>query len=145
MFSSIIYCQWLGTDLGVFPGTPISSSNKTYRHDITEILLKVALNTINLTSSIIYTYIRERRYKLMYIGISSCFDDLVHTRFSTVITIGDVLSDTTVKQDRFLRYNTNLRSQPTNVKVFYVVSIQRLKKYEIQNSKSTVAFVLYYW
>jgi hypothetical protein len=27
-------------------GTPVSSANKTDRHDITEILLKVALNTI---------------------------------------------------------------------------------------------------
>jgi hypothetical protein len=26
------------------PSTPVSSTNKTYRHDITEILLKVALN-----------------------------------------------------------------------------------------------------
>ena len=30
------------------PGTPVSSTNKTDRHDITEILLKVALNTITL-------------------------------------------------------------------------------------------------
>jgi hypothetical protein len=29
------------------PGTPASATNKTYHHDITEILLKVALNTIN--------------------------------------------------------------------------------------------------
>jgi len=28
------------------PGPPVSSTNKTDRHDITEILLKVALNTI---------------------------------------------------------------------------------------------------
>jgi hypothetical protein len=28
------------------PGTPVSSTNTTDRHDITEILLKVALNTI---------------------------------------------------------------------------------------------------
>jgi hypothetical protein len=28
------------------PGTPVSSSNKTDSHDITEILLKVALNTM---------------------------------------------------------------------------------------------------
>jgi hypothetical protein len=27
-------------------GTPVSSTNKTDRHDVTEILLKVALNTI---------------------------------------------------------------------------------------------------
>jgi hypothetical protein len=31
------------------PGTLVSSTNKTDRHDITEILLKVALNTINQT------------------------------------------------------------------------------------------------
>jgi hypothetical protein len=30
------------------PGTLVSSKNKTDRHDITEILLKVALNTITL-------------------------------------------------------------------------------------------------
>jgi hypothetical protein len=34
---------------GFRPGTPVSSTNKTDRHDITEILLKVALNTIILT------------------------------------------------------------------------------------------------
>ena len=33
-------CQWL------VAGTPVSSNNKTDRHDITETLLKVALNTI---------------------------------------------------------------------------------------------------
>jgi len=31
-------------------GTLVSSTNKTDRHDITEILLKVALNTINQTN-----------------------------------------------------------------------------------------------
>jgi hypothetical protein len=30
---------------GFSPGTPVSSTNKTDCHDITEILLKVALNT----------------------------------------------------------------------------------------------------
>ena len=34
-------CQWFS------PSAPVSSTNKTDRHDITEILLKVALNTIN--------------------------------------------------------------------------------------------------
>jgi hypothetical protein len=34
--------------IGVFfPGTPVSSTNKADHHDITEILLKVVLNTIN--------------------------------------------------------------------------------------------------
>ena len=33
-------------------GTPVSSTNKTDRHDIHEIFLKVALNTITLTLSL---------------------------------------------------------------------------------------------
>jgi len=45
-----IVCQWLATDLWFFPGTPVSSTNKTDRHDITEILLKVVLNTIKPTN-----------------------------------------------------------------------------------------------
>jgi hypothetical protein len=35
------------------PGTPASSTTKTGRHDIAEILLKVALNTINQIKSFI--------------------------------------------------------------------------------------------
>jgi hypothetical protein len=40
-------CEWLATGWWFSPGTPVSSNNKTDRHDITEISLKVALNTIN--------------------------------------------------------------------------------------------------
>ena len=42
-------CQCPAADWCVFPGTPVSSTNKTDRHNITEILLKVASNTITLT------------------------------------------------------------------------------------------------
>ena len=42
--------------------TPVSSTNKTDRHDITEILLKVALNTITLTY---YTISVERHLRLV--------------------------------------------------------------------------------
>ena len=41
-------CQGLATDRWFSQGTPVSSTNKTDRHDIIDILLKVALNTINL-------------------------------------------------------------------------------------------------
>ena len=40
-------CQLLATGQWFSPGPPASSTNITDRHDITEILLKVALNTIN--------------------------------------------------------------------------------------------------
>jgi hypothetical protein len=45
---SFATCQWFS------PGTPVSSTNKIDRHDITEILLKVVLNTITLTRSLSY-------------------------------------------------------------------------------------------
>ena len=41
-------CQWLATGRYIPPGTPVSSPNKTDRHDITEILLKVVLSAISL-------------------------------------------------------------------------------------------------
>jgi len=36
------------------PGTPVSSTNKIDRQDITDILLKVALNIINLTPPLFF-------------------------------------------------------------------------------------------
>ena len=51
VYSIQIYVIKFVSDLqqvgGFFPGTPVSSTNKTDHNDITEILLKVALNTIN--------------------------------------------------------------------------------------------------
>ena len=43
-------CQWHVTGRWFSSGTPVSSINITDRHDITEILLKVAFNTIKQTS-----------------------------------------------------------------------------------------------
>ena len=42
-------CQWFKIDRSFSPGTPGSCVNKTDRHDITEMFLQVALNTIALT------------------------------------------------------------------------------------------------
>ena len=43
-------CQWLAPGRWISPFPPVSSTNKTDRHDIGEILLKVALNTIKQTN-----------------------------------------------------------------------------------------------
>jgi hypothetical protein len=43
--------QFLATGQWFSPGTPVFYTNKTDRHDITEILLKVALNTISIKNS----------------------------------------------------------------------------------------------
>ena len=42
-------CQWLAIGRWFSPDTPVSSNKRTDRYDITEILLKVALNTITNT------------------------------------------------------------------------------------------------
>ena len=44
-------CQLLATGRWFSPGTPVSSTNKTDRQDITEILSKVELDTTSLTLS----------------------------------------------------------------------------------------------
>ena len=46
---SYIAAVWVEKILWFSPGTLIFSTNETDRYDITEILLKVALNTIPLT------------------------------------------------------------------------------------------------
>jgi hypothetical protein len=46
-------CQWLATGRWFSKGSTISSTNKTDHHDIAEILLKVALNTIKQTNDVL--------------------------------------------------------------------------------------------
>ena len=55
-------CQWFVDGWWFSTGTPVSSTNKSYRYDITEILLKVALNAITVTpNGSPFTY-RNRRW-----------------------------------------------------------------------------------
>ena len=48
-------CWRLATGQWFCPGTLVSSTNKTDRHDITEILLKVPLSTINQTNKTVFS------------------------------------------------------------------------------------------
>ena len=60
-------CQWLATSRWFSLGTPVSSTNKTDRHDITEILWRVALNnkankqtnkqTLNIVCTLLIEYV----------------------------------------------------------------------------------------
>ena len=42
------FCQWLATGRWFSHGPPVSSTNKTDRHDITEMLLEMVLNNSNV-------------------------------------------------------------------------------------------------
>ena len=79
-------CQWLATCGWFSLGRPVSSTNKTDRHDLTEILLKVALNTIKQTtltnkkSHVIFLYTCFHRYCCLWCNIIYFyFVDLDHT------------------------------------------------------------------
>ena len=41
-------CQWLAECQWFSPGTPVSSANKTDRHNITEISLKVVVSILTI-------------------------------------------------------------------------------------------------
>ena len=51
------------------PGTPASSTTKTGRHDIAQILLKVALNTIKSNQEMLY--FREMLIDIMFDDLES--------------------------------------------------------------------------
>jgi hypothetical protein len=59
-------CQWLATGWWFSVCTPVSSTNKTDHHDLTVILLKVALNTINLIE---ISWFEELLYFRGYINV----------------------------------------------------------------------------
>ena len=82
-------CQLLAAGRYFSPGTPGSSTNKTDHPDITEILLKVALNTINLTLYVcLYFYVISIRLWI-------CSDSVVFLFF---ILLTNVLSDLYMKR-----------------------------------------------
>jgi hypothetical protein len=63
-----------------FSGTPVSSTNKTDRHDITEILLEVVLNILNQTNDIccgIFFFFRMiiQRVNIRFVDIGGIVSD----------------------------------------------------------------------
>ena len=60
-----------------FRGTPVYSTNKTVRHDITEILLKMVLNTINQTNIFYFTF----TFRFVYLHYFVCS---LYTKFNTL-------------------------------------------------------------
>jgi hypothetical protein len=61
-------CQWLVAGRCFSPGTWVSSTKKTDLLDLTEILLKVVLNTITLTSPLTYKFILCWKFLLKWLN-----------------------------------------------------------------------------
>ena len=62
----------------------------------------------------------------MYVRLSGGGDDLVHFNFPKVVSVGDVIGDAAVEEDRFLGYDSHLPSQPLDVKTVGGMSINIL-------------------
>jgi hypothetical protein len=69
-------CHWLATGLWFSPGPPVPSTNNADRHDITEILLKVALNTIKQTN---FPLLPQNLYRTWVIRLVSHTKQKLHT------------------------------------------------------------------
>ena len=83
-------CQWLAAGRWLSPCTPVSSTNKTDRHDINEILLKVALNTMNLN-------------RLSYEHWHINFSVLYHLRYLYLGTVNQIVMTTVKCLNRWLQ------------------------------------------
>ena len=73
-------CQWFATGRWFShgtPGTPVSSTNKTYRHYINDILLKVALNTITIMKRDI---LMASIFSHLFSWIQTCIEFIIQMR-----------------------------------------------------------------
>ena len=82
------------------PGTPVSSTNKTDRHDITQILLKVAFKHHNPNPLYIMNYplvFPWNKYPLFNSKLMPCFTTLCHHSFHNIrIFINIIYTDNIV-------------------------------------------------
>ena len=92
---------------GFSPGPPVSSINKTDHHDITEILLKVALNTIKQTNIIL-----PFRFWWIHLWYLPCGPQYIVRSSNCLIicriTIGILYQQQTVLSTRKYTWNTNI-------------------------------------
>ena len=61
------------------------------------------------------TYQRLADDEVVYVGLLSCVDHLVHGRRSRVVPVCDVIVDGRVKEDRLLRDQRYLGAQPLDI------------------------------
>ena len=61
-------CQWTAACRWISPGIPVSSTNKIDSHDIADILVKVALNIIILTITLMIGHVRSH-YNIKQVAI----------------------------------------------------------------------------
>ena len=93
-------CQWLATGWWFSSGLLVSSINKTDCHNITEILLKVVLNTITLSNKqSIIIGVESKKIQIIkqlywcshisWYGILMCFNSSHYLTWKHIVITGD--------------------------------------------------------
>ena len=98
-------CQWLAKVWWFFPGPPVSATNKGGCHDITEILLKVALNTITQTKKTIFVMRKKLPMLLCFQNERSSNSTFLHYCFCLFVIR---MSNTEEHTSNFFLWNTNV-------------------------------------
>ena len=118
-------CQLLAVARWLFSGTPVSSTNKTDHHDITEILLKVTLNFITLTLHIyllnteILIWKRNRYFSQWNYIYFTQWNYVYFTTYyhsTSVVTIENII-ERLAKKHKFLYDTSYLHKQKCNIYV----------------------------
>ena len=90
-------CRRLATGRWFSPGTPVSTTNETDRHDITEILLIVALITINLNHFLrFYLPVDKLGFISIYSGVLCGY---IYTVWSSSIELLTLICESSIIHD----------------------------------------------
>ena len=93
-----IVCKWLAAGLWFSLGTLVSFTNKTDRNDITEILLKVALNTITQTLTPVNTKQDNMKMKFNTINILKEINGYQQRNYEKKVWIVKDISSTNINK-----------------------------------------------
>jgi hypothetical protein len=113
----------------VFSGTPVSSTNKTNRHEITEILLKVALNTTTLTLNH-----NTKFYYLIFLISAMTKEDLINENKMLRGQIRDLKRDCAIVRDCILQLERNYDSSK-QLSPYYRYRIMKMMVKKVINDR----------
>ena len=113
----------------VFSGTPVSSTNKTNRHEITEILLKVALNTTALTLNH-----NTKFYYLIFLISAMSKEDLINENKMLRGQIRDLKRDCAIVRDCILQLERNYDSSK-QLSPYYRYRIMKMMVKKVINDR----------
>ena len=111
------------------PGTPVSSTNKTDHHEITEILLKVALNTINHTLIVIYVVLCAQDLVTIHVNILS-----MHKHVQGLVLCAFTISKTSFMGSSLISHASERQKDSTYKIIMIVVTVTKLRHFPVKRA-----------